>query len=133
MVKEVVLEFNKRIPASVFSLNHIRQIARRTREAVQLRNLAALADCLNTSWAANKRIHPGATSEEIELLLQKTKNHWTGAKLLGSGGGGYMLFISENESQGDKLKEVLQKKFENERARLADFRLNETGLKIGVS
>ena len=78
-------------------------------------------------------MHYSTTNDEIEALLENTKEYYAGVKLLGAGGGGYALFISEDIEQADKLKMSLQKNFVSDRARLVDMSLNTDGLQISVS
>jgi galactokinase/mevalonate kinase-like predicted kinase len=92
-----------------------------------------LARIVALSWQANKRVHPGTTNAETEALLEATRAHYVGAKLLGAGGGGYMLFISHDLQQADALRDVLRRRFEGSRARLVDLSLSEGGLEVSVS
>jgi galactokinase/mevalonate kinase-like predicted kinase len=54
-------------------------------------------------------------------------------KLLGAGGGGYALFLSPSPREAEAVREVLRRRFENERARLVDFSLSTCGLEVSVS
>jgi galactokinase/mevalonate kinase-like predicted kinase len=54
-------------------------------------------------------------------------------KLLGAGGGGYALFISPNPREAEALREIIARRFENDRARLVDFCLDKAGLEVTVS
>jgi galactokinase/mevalonate kinase-like predicted kinase len=69
----------------------------------------------------------------MEGFIQRTKPWYTGMKLLGAGGGGFALFISETPKQADELKAILARDFEDDRARLVDFSLNKRGLAVTVS
>jgi galactokinase/mevalonate kinase-like predicted kinase len=100
---------------------------------IGLRDLGGLADIIFESWQANIRIHSGTTNPEVEILLAETRRFYRGAKLLGAGGGGYMLFLSNSPREADLLRNLLQKRFENSKARIVDFTLNSDGLKVTVS
>ncbi|MFC1585453.1 L-fucokinase [Fibrobacterota bacterium] len=133
IVEEVADEVNRMSPASLFTLKHIKQLALDTREAVELRDYEALSQCVNQSWEANKLMHSGATSKQVEALLEETRSCYTSVKLLGAGGGGFALFFSRDPGQAEKLKALLRRKFENDKARIVDFQLNQQGLKVSVS
>jgi galactokinase/mevalonate kinase-like predicted kinase len=52
------------------------------------------------------------------------------AKLLGAGGGGYLLMFAKNEAAAAKIKQTLTARPPNPRARFVDFSLSETGLQV---
>lgn len=132
ILQDVVSQVNTRTPSYFFTLNHIRDLSLSARQAISLRNLPMMATTLAQSWEANKRIHPGTTNKEVEELLGRVRGLYRGMKLLGAGGGGYALFVSENGSQAEELRHRLEA-IENPRARVVDFSLNRNGLQVTVS
>jgi galactokinase/mevalonate kinase-like predicted kinase len=130
---DVVRRVNGGSRAYLFTLRYMRQLAVAARDAIALRRLDEVAAVVAQSWEANKRIHPSTTNEEVEALLARTAPYYAGAKLLGAGGGGYALFVSSNAASAEKLRELLQKEFENDRARLVDMTLDPGGLAVSVS
>ncbi len=133
ILKEVVEQANSNTPSYIFTLKYIKQLALNTKNAVSARDLPMLAEILFQSWEANKKIHYNATNETIDEMLGATRAYYIGVKLLGAGGGGYALFISRNLHQGKALKQLLEKEYSNEKARLVDFSLNPEGLQVSVS
>ena len=133
ILKEVVEQANSNTPSYIFTLKYIKQLALNTKNAVSARDLPMLAEILFQSWEANKKIHYNATNETIDEMLGATRAYYIGVKLLGAGGGGYALFISRNLHQGKALKQLLEKEYSNEKARLVDFSLNMEGLQVSVS
>ena len=133
ILQEIVDEVNAASPAYLFTLGHLKELAQKARRAIGHRDFAALARVLQSSWEANKLMHPSTTNEEVEGLLEETRPYYRGMKLLGAGGGGYALFASESVEEADRLKELLARKFENARARIVDFSLNNRGLRVTVS
>ena len=133
ILQDVVLQANGNTPAYIFTINNIKQLAYFAKDAILSRDLLSLAEIIAQSWEANKQLHYSTTNDEIEALLENTKEYYAGVKLLGAGGGGYALFISEDIEQADKLKMSLQKNFVSDRARLVDMSLNTDGLQISVS
>jgi galactokinase/mevalonate kinase-like predicted kinase len=69
----------------------------------------------------------------VEAILEAARPHFLGAKLLGAGGGGYALFLSEDAKRAEALRDLLRAQFENERARLVDFSASGRGLEVTVS
>jgi galactokinase/mevalonate kinase-like predicted kinase len=66
-------------------------------------------------------------------MVRATAPFYDGMKLLGAGGGGFALFMSSDRAKAEALKELLSRRFEDERARIVDFALNKKGLQVTVS
>ncbi len=133
ILSEVVDQVNGASKAYLFTLRHMAQLALDAKDAIERRDRRALADVLALSWTANQRVHPSTTNEEVEEILSATRPHFRGTKLLGAGGGGYALFLSEDRREAEAVRDVLRRRFENERARLVDFSLSACGLEVSVS
>ncbi|HYN03354.1 MAG TPA: L-fucokinase [Vicinamibacteria bacterium] len=133
ILAEVVDQVNGSSKAYLFTLRHMAQLALDAKDAIERRDPVALGDVLALSWAANQRVHPSTTNEEVEEILAATRAHFRGVKLLGAGGGGYALFLSADRRQAEAVRDVLRRRFENERARLVDFSLSTCGLEVSVS
>ena len=97
---EVVDQVNASSKAYLFTLRHMAQLALDAKDAIERRDPGALGDVLALSWAANQRVHPSTTNEEVEEILAATRAHFRGVKLLGAGGGGYALFLCGGPAAG---------------------------------
>jgi D-glycero-alpha-D-manno-heptose-7-phosphate kinase len=54
---------------------------------------------LDSAWILKKQMTEGISSEEIDIMYERCKSAGAyGAKLLGAGGGGYMLAITDSKS-----------------------------------
>jgi galactokinase/mevalonate kinase-like predicted kinase len=133
ILAEVVDQVNGGSKAYLFTLQHMAQLARDAKDAIERRDRQAIAGILALSWEANKRVHPSTTNPEVEEILSATREYWGGAKLLGAGGGGYALFASPDRRRAEGLRELLRRRFENTRARLVDFSLSTCGLEVSAS
>jgi galactokinase/mevalonate kinase-like predicted kinase len=133
ILSEVVDQVNGASKAYLFTLRHMAQLALDAKDAIERRDRGSLADVLALSWAANQRVHPSTTNEEVEEILAATRPHFRGVKLLGAGGGGFALFLSEDRREAEAVRDVLRRRFENERARLVDFSPSACGLEVSVS
>ncbi|MGA2478417.1 MAG: L-fucokinase [Spirochaetia bacterium] len=132
ILQEVVDHVNTMEPAYLFTLRALKMLARRAREAVSLRDGADLALVLKASWEANKRMHESTTNDEVEALLAQVAGLYSGMKLLGAGGGGFAVFMSDTREQADRLRAALAR-LENDRARMVSMSLNTAGLQVSVS
>ena len=133
ILQDVVAEVNRSTSAYLFTHVHLAELAGQARESIEHRSYKRLARIVAESWKANTLIHPSSTNEEVDELLAATSRYTAGVKLLGAGGGGYALFASPTAEKAEELRELLRIRFENERARIVDFTLNDTGLKTSVS
>jgi galactokinase/mevalonate kinase-like predicted kinase len=133
ILQEVVDSVNGMEPAYLFTIRGLKALAQQGRGAISLRSLPQLAEVLNLSWRSNQLIHPSTTNEDIQAMLDDLKGCYSGMKLLGAGGGGYALFLSESPAQASRLRERLREKHENDRARIVEMSLNRRGLRVSVS
>jgi galactokinase/mevalonate kinase-like predicted kinase len=133
ILQEVVDQANGMEPAYLFTIRGLKALAQQAQEAISLRSLPQLAHVLNRSWQSNQLIHPSTTNDDIEAMLADLSALFIGMKLLGAGGGGYALFISESPAQASRLRQRLKEKHENDRSRIVDMSLNRIGLLVSVS
>jgi galactokinase/mevalonate kinase-like predicted kinase len=132
ILQDVVDRVNGMDPSYLYTLRSLKTIARAAREAISLRDLYGLGRALDASWQANKRIHPSTTNDEVEALLRGVRDGYAGMKLLGAGGGGFVLFLSDTVQQAEGLRTALARS-ENDRARVVGMSLNASGLEVTVS
>lgn len=133
ILKDVVYQANSNTPAYIFTLKYLKQLAVDAKDAILSRDLECLAEIISYSWEENKKIHYSTSNEVIEQMFEDTQGFYKGAKLLGAGGGGYALFLSENPEQAEKLRLIINKKYVNDKARIVNMTLNTEGLQVSVS
>ena len=67
-------------------------------------NVKSIADLLNESWRYKRELSKFVSNSKIDQLYTfGLKNGAIGGKLLGAGGGGYILFLTENEKKKKNL------------------------------
>ncbi len=133
ILQEVVDSVNGMEPAYLFTIRALKTLSQKGREAISLRSLPQLAEVLDLSWRSNQYIHPSTTNDDIKAMLADLEGLYLGMKLLGAGGGGYALFVSESPSEAAQLRQRLKEKHENDRARIVELSLNRRGLRVSVS
>jgi galactokinase/mevalonate kinase-like predicted kinase len=132
ILSAVVDRVNTMEPAYLFTLRSLKQLARSARDAIARRDTALLGQVLALSWEANKLIHESTTNDEVEALLGAVRGSYSAMKLLGAGGGGYILFLSDAAGTAVALREQL-KSIRNDRARVVGMNVNLEGLRVTVS
>jgi len=99
-------------------------------QAVQRESWDGLCSVVRKSWELNEALDPGTNTPEVAAILRKISDWTAGAKLLGAGGGGYMLILAKDLQAAAKIRRSLQEFPPNPRARFVDFSLSATGLQI---
>ncbi len=78
------------------------------REKLENGDVDALGPVLKESWEMKKSLANGITNPLIDDAYEKAiKAGATGGKLLGAGGGGFLLFYCENESAKERIRSSL--------------------------
>lgn len=114
-------------------LSEIARQARRMAEALEARSWSAFGEALLGSWNLNQALDEGTNPPELARLLPELEPHLSGLKLLGAGGGGYLLLAARNSTAAQHLREILSRNPTDPGARLVDFSVSKTGLQISRS
>jgi len=83
------------------------ELARECNKILQTRkDLDVIGDMLNESWILKKAMNSHAITPELEFLWQKSKSAGAiGGKVLGAGGGGFLMFWVKDGDQEKFVKE----------------------------
>jgi galactokinase/mevalonate kinase-like predicted kinase len=114
-------------------LNEIADHARHTCDVVQRADPAAIAQAVARSWELNQRLDAGTNPPAVQVILSQIQDWTAGAKLLGAGGGGYLLMFAKDATAATRIREELTRRPPNPKARFVDFSLSQTGLQITKS
>jgi galactokinase/mevalonate kinase-like predicted kinase len=101
-------------------------------EAVVRKDLPQFGHLIDAAWRLNKTLDPNSTTEEIEALLARIAPHIHGAKLLGAGGGGFLLLVCRSPEDAAEVRRDLEASPPNPRARFFNFEPSPRGLEISV-
>lgn len=111
IASEIAEDKIRNIPNNGFSLSRMKDMADEGYKILvsQSRDLKEFGELLNESWKLKKTLSNKITSPEIDKIYELAiKNGAIGGKLLGAGGGGFMVFYVEPKNQF-KVKEALKK------------------------
>ena len=118
----------KNIMKNYKNLSELNKITLEAKKILESNNkdfLTEIGKLLNKSWHIKKKLSHMVSNSKIEKLYNfGINNGAVGGKLLGAGGGGYILFLTENEKNQKRLIKSLKNK--------VHFRIagNETGSEI---
>jgi len=110
---------------AVKAMHRIKEIGKEIKSALENDEVSSFGRLMNDHWNEKKKISNKMSSGDIDKWYDKgIKNGALGGKLMGAGGGGFLLFCVEN----GKRKE-LRAAMENEGLRYMDFRFDWEGSK----
>ena len=98
--------------------------------AIQKCDYAMLLAAIRNSWTLNQRLDAGTNPPPVAQILASVQDYLGAAKLLGAGGGGYLLLFGKDEAAAARIKQTLTEHPPNARARFVDFTLSDTGLQL---
>ena len=82
------------------NLDNIKEMGYLSKKAFETGNLAEFADIMNVHWEYKKKRATSMTNEKIDEWYEYArKNGALGGKLIGAGGGGFLMFYSEETSR----------------------------------
>lgn len=88
-------------------LKRMCELTREMKSALESNDISDFGNILNEGWRLKRELANGITNNDIDELYDKAiKNGAVGGKLLGAGGGGFLLFYCEKSDQ-ERLDECL--------------------------
>ena len=101
-----------------------------THDALVRGDWSGLCQSIRRSWNLNQRIDCGTNTPEIQVILDRVRDYLAAAKLLGAGGGGYMLMLAKDQEASARIRRRLTESPPGPKARFVDFSVSDTGLEI---
>ena len=98
--------------------------------AIQTLDYGELCGSIANSWRLNQELDGGTNPPAVQGILAMVGDWLGAAKLLGAGGGGYLLMLAKDQTAADRIRKTLTANPPNPRARFVDFCLSDTGLQL---
>jgi D-glycero-alpha-D-manno-heptose-7-phosphate kinase len=87
-------------PAMVANLHHVKELGHRSLEAIESGNLTDLGRLMDEHWRHKKQRSKAMSNPEIDNWYQLAMDNGAlGGKLIGAGGGGFLLFYTEQKGR----------------------------------
>jgi D-glycero-alpha-D-manno-heptose-7-phosphate kinase len=97
----------KKIKENIIFYNEMRDIAYKTYDAIVSCDINKLGKLMDMNWQLKKKLSEGITDPIINSYYERAKKAGAiGGKLMGAGGGGFMLFVADS-SKHDAIKREL--------------------------
>lgn len=111
-------------------LREMKGHALNTFEAIQTNNYDLLAQKIRQSWQLNCRLDEGTNPAAVATVIRQFEDYAAAYKLLGAGGGGYLLILAKDPEAAARIRSALQKRPPNATARFVDLSLSRHGFQV---
>jgi len=116
---------------AIFS--EMQEHARETFETILRNDYQGVAAMVAHSWELNQRLDEGTNPPVIQEIIALVDDYLLGYKLLGAGGGGYLMMFAKSADAAVKVKQLLTYNPPNSRARFVDFKVSQSGFQVSRS
>lgn len=130
ILAEIVRGIFLNSPAHLGLIDEIGANADVTAGAIQRCDFEALLAGIRNSWRLNQALDSGTNPPEVQTIFERAGDYLSAAKLLGAGGGGYLLMFAKDEIAAERIKLRLAENPPNSRARFVTLELSNTGLQV---
>jgi D-glycero-alpha-D-manno-heptose-7-phosphate kinase len=81
-------------------LNYVKEIGYRSKEALEAGNTALFGELMHEHWEHKKKRSGGMSNSQIdEWYNLGMRNGAVGGKLVGAGGGGFLMFMADDRNK----------------------------------
>ena len=129
IVKGMFLNSSKHLA----TLSDMKYHALNTCDAIRHHDWNGLAEAVRGSWELNQRLDGGTNPPEVAAILEKIRDYTDSFKLLGAGGGGYLLIFAKDRDAAFHIRKTLKDQPPNQSARFVDWELSMRGLEVTKS
>jgi D-glycero-alpha-D-manno-heptose-7-phosphate kinase len=124
ILSEQTQSFRDKKKDVVDSLDYIKELAISMKNALLRNELDQFGDLLHEGWVQKRHLASGISSPAIDRLYEISReNGAVGGKLLGAGGGGYLLLFCEFDK-----RHIVAEKLEAAGGQLVDFGFEKHGV-----
>jgi len=110
--------------SAVENLHLVKEFVNQAENFLRRSNFDSIGLLLDKAWEAKKKFHANVTNEKIDYMYSLAKkNGALGGKILGAGGGGFLLLYAEKEAH-PRIRKALSG------SRFVDFSVEEEGSRI---
>lgn len=130
ILQEIVRGMFLNSPTHLRLLEEIGHNAETAFHALQRCRREELVAAVQRSWSLNQALDAGTNPPEVAEILSRVAPWTAAAKLLGAGGGGFLLLFAHDETAAGRIRQELNARPPNPRARFVEMTVSETGLEL---
>ncbi len=114
-------------------LDEIKQHAYDTADYIQKCDYKKTCKMIGHSWMLNNKLDSGTNTPDVQHVIDSIADYTIGLKLLGAGGGGYMLISAKDAEAAKRIQAELINNAPNSRARFVKMSISKTGFQVSRS
>jgi len=114
-------------------LDEIRQHAYYLSDAIQRSDFEYTGKMVAHSWKLNKALDNGTNTPEVQHIISLIEDYAIGLKLVGAGGGGYMVICAKDSDAAGRVRSVLTENPPNAGARFVNMQISQNGFQTSRS
>lgn len=99
-------------------------------DAIQCNDRGRIAEAVRRSWQLNQRLDSGTNPAAIRAIVNAVSGDVDALKLLGAGGGGYMLMLAKDSAAAGRIRRVLSSRPPNPHARFVSLSVSDRGTEV---
>ncbi|MGZ5438855.1 MAG: fucose pyrophosphorylase domain-containing protein, partial [Candidatus Aminicenantales bacterium] len=132
ILHEVVGRYLDRDRSAMETLRRLHAFPPLMAEAMAMRDMGKFGELVDLAWQLNVDLDPDHATPMIKGLRESIRPHVLGSKLLGAGGGGFLLIVCGSPEDAVAVRGMLEKRPPNGNARFFDYSISRTGLVVTV-
>ena len=132
ILQNVVGRYLARDPECVSIVHQLKSDAERMHAELTGGDIDAFARTLKDYWTLKQRLDAGASTPEIESLIDAVRDDLAGYELPGAGGGGFLLLIARDANAAARVRDTLDALTPNRTARRYEAAIDAQGLRVSV-
>lgn len=130
ILQEIVRGIFLNSPRHLETISEISENAETVFDALQQGDYSKLASGVRESFRLNCKLDSGTNPIGVQNILAQIEPYMESAKLLGAGGGGYLLIFAKDPEAAIRIKKSLRDNPPNKLARFVDFNVSQQGLEF---
>ncbi|MFA9452973.1 MAG: L-fucokinase [Candidatus Aminicenantaceae bacterium] len=132
ILRNVVGHYLDRDRSSLNTLSRLHGYPPLAADAMSRKDMGRFGELIDLAWKLNKQIDPDSSNPAVEEILERFRPYMIGAKLLGAGGGGFLLVVCESAENAAAARRDLETNPPNPLARFFEYSINPVGLEVTV-
>jgi galactokinase/mevalonate kinase-like predicted kinase len=133
ILREIVRDMFLRRQHTQRVLAAIRANAHRAAAALQAQDRAGAVRAVQRSWRLNRALDAGTSPPAIDALIAACGADLAACKLLGAGGGGFMLLWATDPAAAERLRRKLTQRRAQPGSRFVDFSICHRGFEVSFT
>ena len=128
VLQDVLRNWHARLPEIVLNVNDIALNGRTSAEALRKGDFVKLGQCLTQSMQHKLMMAPGSLPFRVQLFIDKVREELLGYQLAGAGGGGFLILLTKEPNQQERMQKVVESIPEMTGGRVYPAKYSRSGL-----